>query len=132
MIAYDLRCEQGHVFEVWFKDHPSFVEQKETGRVECPSCGSTSVEIAWTGCAVRTEHARELPPPRDSFRQELARFLEKNFEDVGREFAEEARRIHHGEAGRRNIRGCTTEEEDEALLEEGIKFVKIPLPRLDG
>ena len=61
-------------------------------------------------------------------RQRLARTA-----DVGTRFAEEARRIHYGEAPNRGIRGHASPQEREALLDEGIETVAIPVPRaLDG
>ena len=56
-----------------------------------------------------------------------------NTEDVGQRFAEEARRIHYGESPQRGIRGHATPEEREALSDEGIETMAIPVPRaLDG
>ncbi len=49
-------------------------------------------------------------------------------EDVGPQFAEEARKIHYGESEERNIRGQATREETEALLEEGIEVMSLPVP----
>ena len=49
-------------------------------------------------------------------------------EDVGGRFAEEARRIHYGESKRRGIRGQASQDETEALLEEGIAVMPLPLP----
>jgi hypothetical protein len=49
-------------------------------------------------------------------------------EDVGPQFAEEARRIHYGESEERGIRGQTTPEERAALADEGIEVVSLPLP----
>jgi hypothetical protein len=51
-------------------------------------------------------------------------------ENVGPRFAEEARRIHYGEAEARSIRGQTSRAESEALLEEGIAV--LPLPDIPG
>ena len=51
-------------------------------------------------------------------------------EDVGPRFAEEARRIHYGESPHRGIRGQATPEQREALQEEGIETVAIPVPRV--
>jgi len=48
--------------------------------------------------------------------------------DVGRDFAEQARKIHYGEADPRGIYGEATTEEARELLEEGIDV--LPLPRL--
>jgi len=59
-------------------------------------------------------------------------FLVKNFEDVGERFADVALKIHYGEEERRNIRGTTTPEEEENLREEGVPFVKVPLPKFDA
>jgi len=50
--------------------------------------------------------------------------------DVGDNFAEEARKIHYGEAEPEGIYGKATAEEREALDEEGIAVVDMPwLPR---
>jgi hypothetical protein len=49
-------------------------------------------------------------------------------EDVGPQFAEEARRIHYGESEERGIRGQTTPEERAALADEGIEVMSLPLP----
>jgi hypothetical protein len=56
--------------------------------------------------------------------------VEKNCEHVGDKFAEEARKIHYGESDKRGIYGETTDEEAEALAEEGIEFGRLPwIPR---
>ena len=51
-----------------------------------------------------------------------------NTEDVGRHFPEEVRRIHHGEAEHRNLRGQATPAERQALQEEGIEVFSLPIP----
>ncbi|MDC8785142.1 DUF1178 family protein [Roseateles koreensis] len=48
-------------------------------------------------------------------------------EDVGQQFAEEARRIHYGEAQARGIRGQATLDETLALSDEGIEVIALPL-----
>ena len=48
-------------------------------------------------------------------------------EDVGTAFAEEARRIHYKESPERSIRGQTTLDEAEALRDEGIEVMAMPL-----
>jgi len=49
-------------------------------------------------------------------------------EDVGERFAEVARQMHYGETQERGIRGRTSPEEAEALLEEGIPVLPLFLP----
>ena len=57
------------------------------------------------------------------------RYVIENTEDVGGRFAEEARRIHYGESPERGIRGQTTAQERESLLDEGIDVVPLPMPK---
>ena len=47
-------------------------------------------------------------------------------ENVGERFATEARRIHHGDAPERPIRGVATQQERQSLAEEGIAVAPIP------
>ena len=49
-------------------------------------------------------------------------------EDVGGQFAEEARKMHYGETPERAIRGQVSREETSALLEEGIQVMPLPMP----
>ena len=59
--------------------------------------------------------------------------VEKNFDNVGEDFAEEARKIHHGEVEKRNIYGDTSKREAQELREEGIDISQMPwLPRHDS
>lgn len=48
-------------------------------------------------------------------------------EDVGSQFADEARKMHYGEAKERGIRGQVTREESEALQDEGIEVMALPM-----
>ena len=58
----------------------------------------------------------------------MVRHVMANTEDVGGKFAEEARKIHYGETENRNIRGQASREETEALLDEGIDILPLPVP----
>jgi hypothetical protein len=64
----------------------------------------------------------------------LASFIDhvlQHSEDVGSRFPEEARKIHYDEAPRRGIRGIASPEEAEALAEEGIPVLPLPIPAPD-
>ena len=61
--------------------------------------------------------------------QQLVSAVMAASEDVGTGFAEEARRIHYNEAPERPIRGQTTDEEYEALQDEGIEVIRLAVPR---
>ena len=58
----------------------------------------------------------------------MVRHVVANTEDVGDSFPEEARKMHYGETEARNIRGHATPEETEALMDEGIAVMPLPLP----
>ena len=58
----------------------------------------------------------------------LARKVLANTEDVGPQFAQEARRMHCGEIEERAIRGQASPQEAMQLLEEGIAVLPFLLP----
>ena len=72
------------------------------------------------------EHVAAFPPPKVVW-QALRQLIEST-ENVGREFPEQARRIHYGESPRRSIRGQASREEAEELREEGIEVLSLPVP----
>jgi hypothetical protein len=59
----------------------------------------------------------------------MVRHVLANTEDVGPRFAEEARRIHYGETAERGIRGQASADETQALIEEGIGVLPLPIPK---
>ncbi len=74
-----------------------------------------------------------IPAQLVAMLQRLRSEVEKSCDYVGSEFAEEARKIHHGEAEARGIYGEATDSEAEALAEEGIDIARLPwVPRADG
>ena len=138
MIIYDLKCRDGHTFEGWFKNREVFERQKAGGLIACPICGDTDATLVPTSPAIMGREARAVEKKPETAGgapktlREVCEYIQKNFDDVGDKFADVARRIHHGEEDRRNIRGTTTQSEEETLREEGVPFIKIPLPKLDS
>jgi len=139
VIIYDIKCENGHKFEGWFKDRQAWIEQSEQRLVCCPVCNSSSVEIAPSSLAIvgKDSRAANRKNPNQTMdiqqmTQSLQQFIHNNFEDVGNKFAEVALKIHSGEEEQRNIRGTTTPQEEADLKQEGVQFVKIPLPKMDS
>lgn len=129
MIAFDLICSNGHLFECWFKDSASFEEQQAAGIINCPICDDTQVVKVLSPFMIK-KGSGERKKGEDVLHQALQvihEYLDKHFEDVGPRFAEEALKMHHGEAERRNIRGTATNEEEVILREEGVQFFKVPI-----
>lgn len=141
MILYSLVCNHGHVFEAWFKDSAAFDRQTAARKVTCPQCGAAKVEKAPMAprIAKKTEPERAAPlaAPTSGKDAKLGKILktlrehvEENYDYVGERFAEEARRIHHGEAEERDIYGEATAADARALKDEGIPVAPLPfLPR---
>jgi hypothetical protein len=78
--------------------------------------------------AAQTELAQTSLQQIQAAMVNMVRQVMANTEDVGSQFAEEARKIHYGESEERNIRGQATREETEALIDEGIDVMALPVP----
>jgi len=140
MKVLDLQCQSGHVFEGWFASEDEFQGQRQRGLVQCPLCADGHIEKRLSAprlnlgaaeepaAAASASAAAALPAPLQAAWLDLARRIVAHTEDVGTRFAEEARRMHHGEAEERAIRGQATADEAVQLLEEGIAVVPLPLP----
>ncbi len=138
MIIYDLKCEKDHKFEGWFNDRTAFEDQKTQKLITCPICGSSEVEMLLSSVIVmgkdlgesKEKSLKDISPIKAL--QLFHEYLDKNFDDVGDKFAKVALKIHRGEEDTRNIKGTTTKTEEETLKEEGVKFIKIPIPKFDS
>lgn len=132
MIAFDLRCERGHVFEAWFGKGADYDDQSARGLVACPYCDSRDVTKAPMAPAVPTK-GNSLPAPAEIKAMIAAvaaaqkRALTGS-DYVGDRFADEARAIHLGEADTRSIHGRATRADAEALAAEGVPVAPLPLP----
>lgn len=132
MILFKLRCKAGHEFEAWFRDGATYDRQAARGQIACPDCGDTTIDKAPMAPRLARsakEAAPPTPPSPERLRQmlqELRRQVESQCDYVGERFAEEARRIHKGEAPSRGIYGEATDEESRALDDEGIEVARIP------
>ncbi len=142
MKVLDLACGQSHVFEGWFASEEDFQSQRERDLIECPVCGTANISkklsaprLNLAGTASESSTAPQQAVAVAGVDQALqaawmtvARRVLANTDDVGERFAEEARRIHYGEAKERGIRGQASRAETESLLEEGIAVMQLPLP----
>ncbi|WP_298234852.1 DUF1178 family protein [uncultured Azohydromonas sp.] len=147
MKVLDLRCDNSHGFEGWFGSEKDFTSQLERGLVECPLCGSKAVNRLPSAprlnlsntresvphTAEQTNVPRQAPTPEAQQLQALwmkaVRHVMANTEDVGERFADEARRIHYGDAPDRSIRGQASADQAAELAEEGIDVLPLPIPK---
>jgi hypothetical protein len=132
MIAYDLRCGKEHTFEGWFDDQTSYENQKKKGLILCPFCNDTDISRLPSTFAIKSSQSAKYCSEQKSLTTHLGKqiveFFEKNFDNVGSNFAAEALKIHYGVSEPRNIRGISSDEEEKTLRKEGVKFMKIPMP----
>ena len=143
MKVLDLCCEHQHVFEGWFGSEDDYSSQLGRGLVQCPLCGSATITKRLSAPRLNLGSAREEPAPRNEVSVQppadpdqslagawlaLTRRILANTDDVGEKFAEEARKIHYGEASERSIRGKASMDETQALMEEGIAVMPLYLP----
>ena len=129
MIRYDLRCQNGDAFEAWFSSIADFDAQAANGQLLCPHCGSTHVEKAPMAPAVvtgRKKDARNERAVAMALAAKVRDHIKENFDYVGDKFADEARKMHAGEAEERSIWGEATPEQARDLAEEGIEAAPLP------
>lgn len=101
--------------------------ERPSGRPANPETrGSPGLPMVDPG---RESVASPAPAALQAAWMQAVRHVLAHTEDVGERFAEEARRIHYGEAQERGIRGQATREETLALLEEGVGVLPLPLPK---
>ncbi|MBT9610656.1 DUF1178 family protein [Aquabacterium sp.] len=147
MLVVDLHCDQGHAFEGWFASGDELSRQQQAGLLGCPVCGSHAVQRRPSATRLNVSGATGAVEPvtEPSTQQavggqalqaaylQVVRQVIAQTENVGERFADEARRIHHGDAPERAIRGQATAEERAELREEGIETLALPVPKgLDG
>jgi len=153
MKVLDLQCAQGHGFEGWFGSEDDFQSQQARALVQCPLCGDATISKKLSAPrlslsrasapeareryessdqSAQSEQALAVAGPQDADMakrwMEIGRHLMANTTDVGQRFAEEARKIHYGEAPERGIRGQTSAREARELIEEGIGVLPFALP----
>jgi hypothetical protein len=130
MIKYALRCEHDHHFEGWFDSSAAFDDQKARKLIACPFCETLAVDKAIMAPAIRTQ--RSVPPELKAVvKAQLAAMrahVESTFDWTGRDFADEARKIHSGEVEDRPIWGEATAAEVRELADEGIDVLPTPDP----
>jgi hypothetical protein len=144
MIIFDLSCSDDHRFEGWFRSADDFSDQQARGLISCPHCNSVSIRrlpsvlhvgtASTNASATPREHSPNAPAPAASQLSALRTVVEaiiSSTEDVGSEFADEARKIHYHEVPARPIRGVASEDDCSALADEGIDILRLPVVKLE-
>ena len=130
MIVFNLVCDEcEYPFEGWFDDTKSFNNQKKRKLINCPNCESSNVSK--TLVAPNVSKKSNSKPVKNtktlaSNIKKIRKIVEKNFDYVGDNFFEEAKKIKYGETKDRPIYGEATIEETKELIEEEINITPLP------
>lgn len=134
MKVFNLCCTHDHQFEGWFSCAEDFQSQLASALIACPVCASTDISRRPSAPRLHLSGARQ--PDALPLQTGQAQWLTKvreliaKTEDVGDAFTEQARRIHYKETPARSIRGVATQAQRDALTEEGIDVIAMPLPEI--
>lgn len=148
MKVLNLLCAHAHPFEGWFANEADYQDQHARGLLSCPVCNDGQISKALTAPRLNLKAGKSVPVvPQESaadmaavsakgdVQHELlrawlgiSRALMDASEDVGSRFAEEARKMHYGEAEDRSIRGKATPQEFHELLDEGVEVLPLMVP----
>ena len=130
MIVFNLRCKScSHMFEAWFSDSQEYMKQLRKKLVLCPSCNSTSVTKSLMTPGVSKKSNTKISKQKKTMINNINKYkeiIEKNFDYVGDDFTEEAKKIKYGEIDERPIYGEANLEQTRELIEEEISFTPLP------
>ncbi len=133
MIKYNLQCKNKHEFESWFSSSKEFEKLISKKMVECIYCKSKKIKNSiMSPLVLNKEEKTKKEKSLQDFKKvqkelvKIRKFVEKNFENVGKDFPREVRNVYYDNRKNKNIYGQATLEETEELKEEGIEVASIP------
>ena len=130
MIVYNLLCNScNYNFEGWFDNSNEYNNQKKKKLITCPSCNSLDITKALMAPNLnRKSNSKEKKIKKTIATNvsKLKKIVEKNFDYVGENFTEEAKKIKYGESKDRSIYGEATLEQTKELIEEDIDIMPLP------
>ena len=135
MIRYNLKCNNDHEFESWFSDSKEFEKLNKKKMLECIYCSSKKISksiMAPSISGIKSDIRGELNDLEKFLKIEkrkliqVRKYVEKNFEYVGKNFSQKVREIYYDKKNKKTIYGKTTPKEKKELAEEGIDLLSIP------
>ena len=135
MIKYKLECKNCELtFDSWFASSLEYERLKRKKLISCHVCESIKVEKTLMAPKMlnrvfKEKSTKEFKKYKNINKKlkEYQKFIKNNFEDVGDNFAFEARSIHYNnKKNKKGIFGTASKEEIKELKEEGINTEVIP------
>ena len=130
MIVFNLNCSGcDFSFEGWFENTKDYNKQIKQGLVSCPSCNSTQIKKGLMAPNVTKKSNTKISKRNKSIAsnvKKLKNIIEKEFDYVGAQFTEEAKKIKYGEVKERPIYGEASIEQTKELIDEDIDVLPLP------
>ena len=133
MIKYNLKCNNSHEFESWFSNSSEFDKLKKKNLLECIFCSSKKINKSIMAPMIsglkknsEIDELNESSQNKKNKLLKLRKFVENNFEYVGKNFSKKVREVYYDKKSKKTIYGTTTQEERKELEEEGIDLFSIP------
>ncbi len=134
MIKYSLKCQDCLFrFDSWFSSSKEFDRLKKLKFINCETCGSLQIEKSLMAPNLSNTKKKLKDKDNSNFVEvkkklkEYQKFIKKNFEYVGDNFAYEARSIHYNnKKTKKGIYGKASSKDVEELKEEGIETQVVP------
>ena len=135
MIKYNLKCKNEHEFESWFSDSEEFDKLNKKKLLECIYCSSKNIKksiMAPMISSSKKKMSAQLEIANKEIKEEknkllkLRKFIEKNFDYVGKDFSKKVREVYYDKKSKKAIYGTTTPKERKELADEGIDLFSIP------
>ena len=131
MILFDLKCSNYHDFEAWFKDSKEFKLQQKKQLISCPICEDNNIikSLMAPNLGKKSNSKNNKKIINKTLINKISKFkkiVEENFEYVGNDFTEKAKKIKYGEIEDRAIYGEASLEQAKELIEEDIDFKPLP------
>ena len=139
MIKYILKCQNDHEFESWFSNSREFDKLNKKKLLECIYCSSKKINKSIMAPMISNLKKDEnFDVINEDFKNnknkllKLRKYIEKNFEYVGKDFSKKVREVYYDKNNKKAIYGTTTSKEREELAEEGIDLFSIPWVNKDN
>ena len=133
MIKYNLKCHNSHEFESWFSHSNEFENLNKKNLLECIFCSSKKIKKSIMSPMISNSKNRDsqISLNKDFYKEKnnllrLRKYIEKNFEYVGKDFSKKARDIYYDKKNKKAIYGTATVNERKELTDEGIDLISIP------
>ena len=132
MIVFNLICNDCNVkFEGWFDSSSEFEKQKRKKIINCPNCDSHLIKkyLMAPNLSSKSNSKLKVLANKKTVANDIKKYkkiVEKNFDYVGDNFTEEAKKMKYGEINERPIYGEASLKETKELIEEEINIVPLP------